>query len=325
MPRIAECWSTENSAAEPEYITELHFLESEYGFRVKGIFPAKRGFYGETWNIQTENIMFFLKIDYWNRHKVEYQNSLQAAQFMTDSGITLIPKTIKTKDDRLYSCFRQGTAVVFEYIPGEMSEDYSTAQLYNHLAKVYGLKTNGIKLKRETFGVGRIDTFQNLQNLPELPVEVKTALAKKEPEIFRYMERLKQFSDVCKNSMENFHITHGDAGGNCILNENQLFIVDWDSVMLAPIERDAWIFICDENEIKTVNSILSENGIDYVLQQNRLCYYCYDFFFHYLNEYLKSIIDAESIEQKEEIIRGLIGYLTDCWIYKRLETADAVR
>lgn len=91
---------------------------------------------------------------------------------MTDSGISFIPKIIKTKDGHLYCRFRQGTLVVLEHIPGELSEDYSTE--------------------------------------------------------------------------------------------------------------------------------------------------------HYLNEYLKSIIDAESEGQKEEIARGLIGYLTDCWIYKRLDTADAL-
>lgn len=241
---------------------------------------------------------------------------------MTDSGISFIPKIIKMKNSHLYGNFRQGTAVVFEYIPGELSEDYSTAQLYNRLAKIYQLKTDGLELKTEDFGTERIDVFLNLQCLPEVPSKVKTALAKKEPDIFRYMEHLKQFSTVCKSSKKNFHITHGDAGGNCILNENQLFLVDWDSVMLAPIERDAWIFICDKSEIEKINSVLTENGIDYALDQNRLCYYCYDFFFHYLNEYLKSIINTENEDQKEEISKSLIGYLTDCWIYKRLETAD---
>ncbi len=157
-----------------------------------------------------------------------------------------------------------------------------------------------------------------------MPVKVKKALADKKADIFRYMERLKHFSALCKASKERFHITHGDAGGNCILNENQLFLVDWDTVMLAPIERDAWIFICDRNEIEKINRILSENGIDYVLEQNRFCFYCYDFFFHYLNEYLKSIIEAKMEGQKEGIINDLMGYLTDCWIYKRLEMADTV-
>lgn len=325
MLRVAEYWAAENTTPEPEYMHELHqFLSCEYGFQVKNILPAKRGFYGETWNVQTENGKYFLKIDYWNHHQKELQSNLPIIQYMTDSGISFIPKIIETKDCHLSSCFRQGTSVVFEHIPGELSEDYSTAQLYDHLAKIYRLKTDGLELKTENFGTERIDTFLALQRLPEMPTEVKTALAKKEPDIFRYMEHLRQFSAVCKDCKENFHITHGDAGGNCILHEDQLFLVDWDSIMLAPVERDAWIYICDKNEIKTINSILAENGIDHVLEQNRLCYYCYDFFFHYLNEYLKSIIEAENEGQKEEIIRSLTKYLTDCWIYKRLQTADTL-
>ena len=98
------------------------------------------------------------------------------------------------------------------------------------------------------------------------------ALAEKETDIARYMERLERFSAVCKGNRENFHITHGDAGGNCILNGSQLFLVDWDSCLLAPIERDAWIFICDKSEMERIDSILAESGIDYVLEQDRLCY-----------------------------------------------------
>lgn len=82
-------------------------------------------------------------------------------------------------------------------------------------------------------------------------------------------------------------------------------------------------------EVKTAlaekNCYFQIYGIDYVLEQNRLCYYCYNFFFYYLNEYLKSIIDAGSEGQKEEITKSLIEYLTHCWIYKRLEVADSLR
>lgn len=104
----------------------------------------------------------------------------------------------------------------------------------------------------------------------------------------------------------------------------QLFLVDWDAVMLAPIERDAWIFICDKEQVEIVNLILAENEINYRLEQNRLCYYCYQFFFYYLNEYMKSIASAENEEQKAKISKDLIAYLDDSWIYKRLEAADKI-
>lgn len=125
--------------AEQEYMNGLfRFLSAEYGLSVKNIFPATRGFYGETWIIQTE------------------------------SGISFVPKIIRTTGGRLYSRFRHGTAAVFEYIPGELSEDWSTEQLYSRLAKIYRLKTDGITLKNESFGTELIDTFQRLRSLPPI-------------------------------------------------------------------------------------------------------------------------------------------------------------
>lgn len=309
---------------QSEFINELHqFLSSEYGLSVKNTLPAKRGFYAETWDIQTESGRYFLKIDHWNHHKDIYRRSLPVIQYMTNHGISFIPKIVKTKNFHLCSGFRQGIAAVFEYIPGELVEDCPIEQLYGSLAKIYRLRTDGVELDTETFGVERFDTFQDLRDLPELPDEVRKALAEKEATISRYTERLKMFSSVCKNDRENFHITHGDAGGNCILHDNQLFLVDWDSCLLAPIERDAWTFIYDHKKIEKINSVLAQNGVSYRLEQNRLCYYCYDFFFHYLNEHLKSIADTKNKELKEMLSRSLTEYPTNSWIYKRLEAADA--
>ena len=243
---------------------------------------------------------------------------------MTDSGISFVPKIIKTKSGHLYSGFCQGTAVAFEYVPGEFCENCPTEQLYRCLAEIYRLKTDGIELETETFGTEQMDTFYRLKNRQELSADVKKALVEKEPVFAGYAERLRAFAAVCKDDKENFRITHGDAGGSCILNGERLFLVDWDSVMLAPIERDAWILICDKKQLETVNLILAENGMDYRLEQNRLCYYCYQFFFYYLNEYMKSIADADTEERKAKNSRDLIAYLDDSWIYRRLKAADKI-
>lgn len=325
MLSVAECWTAESEDTKLEYKDKLiRFLSCEYGFQVTAIHPAKRGFYGETWDIHAESGRYFLKIDYWNHHKESYQNSLSVVQYMTDSGISFVPKIIKTKSGHLYSNFCQGTSVAFEYVPGELCENCPTEQLYRCLAEIYRLKADGIEMETEAFGTEQMDTFYRLKNLPELSADVKKVLAEKEPVIAGYAERLKAFAAVCKDDKENFHITHGDAGGNCILNEKRLFLVDWDSVMLAPIERDAWIFICDKKQLETVNLILAENEVDYRLKQNRLCYYCYQFFFYYLNEYMKSIVSAENEERKAKNSKDLIAYLDDSWIYKRLEAADKI-
>lgn len=57
----------------PDYMNELaNFLLCEYNFKVQSISPAKRGFYGETWNVQTEKNTYFVKIDYWSHHKESF-------------------------------------------------------------------------------------------------------------------------------------------------------------------------------------------------------------------------------------------------------------
>lgn len=65
MLRVAENWAEGEAAGEPEYMESLgRLLAEEYGFNVKKLLPAKRGFYGETWNVRTESGAYFLKLDY---------------------------------------------------------------------------------------------------------------------------------------------------------------------------------------------------------------------------------------------------------------------
>ena len=122
----------------------------------------------------------------------------------------------------------------------------------------------------------------------------------------------------------DLHITHGDAGGNCILNGKRFVIMDWDSVKLAPAERDAWFFLCDEKQIAAISCQLEEQGAGYPLRQERLCYYCYESFFLYLTEYMENILCAQEEGRRQRMEKALAGYLADNWIYRQLGIADAM-
>lgn len=298
------------------------FLQFEYGFQVKGIAPAKRGFYGETWKVHTEGGEYFVKLDRWDYHMETYRKSLSAVQYMTDSGISFIPKVIKTRNGFLSSSFKKGAAAVFDYVEGELLEDCPLERLFGHLSGIYRLKAGGMGLDTETFGTEPADTFQKLRNNPELPDAAARALARREPVISNYMERLQQLSDACKKDQGKFHITHGDAGGNCILNNSRLYLVDWDTVKLAPAERDAWVYMCDKRQIAVINTVLAENGTDCRLERKRLCYYAYGYFFYYLNEYLHRIASAKEEEYRTTVVESMKDYLAHGWIHKRLDAAD---
>ncbi len=311
---------------EDHIINELtNFILTEYGIEVREVTPAERGFYGETWCVHTENGQYFLKIDYLKNRKNDYRNSLDVIEYMTDSGISFIPKIIKTKRETTYGEFNGGMAAVFEYVRGQHLEQCSIEQLFGRLSKIYKLKTDEISLKAENFGADTIDTFHILKNSDGLPREFLQFIDKKAFIISGYEERLRYFSAKCREDKYVFHITHGDAGGNCILNDGDIYIVDWDSVMLAPIERDAWVYMNDKRQLDIIYSVLAENHVDYIPCQNLLCYYCYYFFFYYLDEYLKMILCTENSEHKKETARNMSEYLEDSWIYRRLDIADKIK
>lgn len=301
-----------------------HFLEQEYDFSVHQIIPAKRGFFGETWRIVTNGTIYFVKIDDWDYHKQMYQDSLPVIQYMTDHGIHFIPKVIKTKDGQLFCRFRQGIAAVMEYVEGENREDYPVEQLFEHLAPIYQLESGNIGLATETFGTEASADFFRLRNTITLPPAVTRMIDKKGQMISRYAERLERLSIICRDDLSGFHITHGDAGGNCILNEKQFYIIDWDSVKLAPVERDAWFFICDSSQIAAVSMVMQKHQLCDKINWERLSYYCYHSFFYYLTEYLNSYLCAKNDKLKKSIAESLKKYLEQNWIYKRLDTADLI-
>lgn len=310
------------------YINELSKqLTLEYGFAIRNITPAKRGFFGETWKVQTDVTDYFVKMDDWDFHKESYRNSLPVIDYMVDKGISFIPQIIKTKNGKLYCSFHGSSVAVFEYLPGDNHENYPVERLFEHLVQIYRLSPVEAVLEileKETFDTDVIDTFQKLRDEVELPVEAIKALHVSEPFISKYAERLKLFSDVCSVNLENFYITHGDAGGNCILDEKRFYIIDWDTVMYAPVERDAWFFMCDGQQIDKINDVLSQHNINYRLSWERLCYYCYYSFFYYLTEHMKSILSTDNPDKKQLMTKKLSGYLTDCWIYKQLGRADTI-
>ncbi len=303
----------------------VKMINGEYGIFAKKAVPAKRGFFGETWRLQTDNENYFVKIDYWEYHKEIYRNSLDVIEFMTNQGISFIPKIIKTKNGKLSFNFNDGVAAIFDFIDGENEEDHPITKLFEYLVHIYKLDKSTIVPERESFNPTVLDIFKELKDNVYLYQRIIDKLHEKKEMISQYSERLRLFSDICKNDMENFYITHGDAGGNCILNGDHFHIVDWDTLKLAPIERDAWFFMKDNNQLDAINTILYNNNIDYKLNPDRICYYCYYSFFLYLTEYLQSVLFAGSEEQKQQISNNLIEYLDSSWIFGQLNSADKWR
>lgn len=304
---------------DSKYVEHLsEFIEKEYNISITDILPAKRGFYGETWRVNTLEKSFFVKLDYTFVHKEVYRKSFSILEHLTNSGIDYITKIIKTADGKLYTKFDDAIIGVFEWIDGEDADitDNSVKIIeYQMLSKIYKVHVENIDIKKENFNCEIVVKFYDLWDKLDNN-EISQMLKRYSALLEHKMTRLKYFAEQCKSDMSGFYITHGDTNRNMIMEGSRYFIIDWDDPMLAPPERDAWFCLSDWS-IDAFNSALKQEGIEYSLRSERLSYYaCYSFFL-YLTEFIERFLDGRDMNS---IITEINTYICD-WLEAEMRYA----
>ena len=299
----------------------LNFVNTEYDIDAVYMTAAKRGFYGETWKLSARDEDFFLKIVYCDEHKDVYEQSFPITQHLNSNGIDFISKIVKTKSGKLSTHFDGATIGVFHWIEGENTESNETKPFeYQMLAKVYKVPYDDIVIPKEDFSNKCSDEFFHLWHKHN-DKQTLSLLERNRKKLEHRAKRLNKFSKLCRKDLTDFIITHGDAGGNFLMGNGKNYIVDWDGATLAPPERDAWVMCGFDWARELFNKALQDNGIDYSLRPERLAYYCYWFFFFYLNSFLYAESEVGVIkEYMEEYMEEYI----DSWIENSITWADAL-
>lgn len=111
-----------------------------------------------------------------------------------------------------------------------------------------------------------------------------------------------------KTESFDIYITHGDAFGNIIKQEGGLYIIDWDDLLLAPLERDLWFFF--ENE--EVASLYEKEFPSFVINKDIIMYYIYNRFFDDMLGFFELLDQGKD---RREVIKDI---KKDCfdWTYK---------
>jgi Ser/Thr protein kinase RdoA (MazF antagonist) len=306
-----------NICRDSEYLSRLaRFLLEVYCIKAVDITPAKRGFYGETWRLDSTDKSYFVKLVYPDAYAAVYERSFHIIEHLCNNGIDFISKIIKTKDGGLFSRFDGAVLGVFEWINGKtIQTDATQIPEYQMLAKVYTIPANGLDIPSEDFSAKNADIFFEKWGLL-VEKELISLFEKKRAELEYRAARLRRFSCLCQNDAKGFVITHGDAGGNLIKDGGRYFIVDWDNPILAPPERDAWVMCSRDWAREAFQSALFQNNIEYTIRNERLAYYCYQFFFFYLISYIDGFTQASGIQEIEAFIDG--------WIKDSFEYADKI-
>ena len=301
-----------------------NFLLKKYGIAATDIAPAKRGYWGETWQVQAVDNCYFVKLDYNYPHQNLYKNSLAVMGYLCDNGIDFIGKVVKTRDSELYAHYETAVLAVFEWIDGENVETDDTRTFeFQMLCKIYPLTKQGFNIPIIEFSdntaVKFLQKWNELKNAPSSEANniVLSMLEGRSKDLHHRAARLSHFASLCQNDMSNFYITHGDAGGNFFVGDDgKHYILDWDEVMYAPLERDVWVMACRHWARELFNDTLHENNISYELRPERLAFFCYYmhflFLYEFLNDFmLKGIVESISNELSE-----------NSWIEERINFAD---
>ncbi|MCL2060055.1 MAG: GNAT family N-acetyltransferase [Oscillospiraceae bacterium] len=298
----------------------LDFIRQEYGLEPVDIAPAKRGFFGETWKMDTAGQSYFLKLDYSGAHKRIYERSFPIMEHMGANGIDFVSKIIKSADGRLSVPYDGAVLGVFDWIDGDNVQNEATKkEEYRMLAKIYTVPTEGLHIPREDFMGKSADLFYKQWEMLEDP-QIHAIFKKNRAKLEHRAKRLKHFSAMCQNDTAVFAITHGDAGGNVIMDGDRYYIVDWDDPIVAPPERDAWFCLYWDWAMDLFNDELRKNGIDYELRPERQAYYCYHSFFYYLTEFMTTYFEIQN--RGGDMAHKISAYF-DCWIEDEIRYADS--
>lgn len=314
-----------NVLRDEKYIHRLKdAIYQQYGIASIKIKPAKRGYYGETWKVTGTVGCYFLKLDYLPFHQKKFQNSLSVIEYLCEKGIDFIGRIIKAKDGKLYSNFDTAVAGLFEWVDGENIEtDDTKGPEYQMLCRIYSLTKPGLQIPSASFSDGAaVHFYEQWESLRKSPknhtnCSVLSVFERFREEISHCASQLSLIARRCQANDSDFYLTHGDAGGNFFTGNGRNYIFDWDEVMYAPLERDAWVMGCYDWARNLFNDTLKQNNISYRLQPERLAFYCYHMYFFYLGEFLQvhPICDQSA---------RILDYFENGWIKSRIEFADSV-
>lgn len=281
----------------------IQTLSREYGWRNLTLQAADRGFYGETWAAEADQGCFFVKLIAYRRHMAGFLQSLPVVCRMNDMGLSFISRPLATLSGDWFVPVLDGVLAAFRFEEGLHTEEYPLEKLFTRMTDVYRLPTQDLELPWEQFGLNEFLGYQEalaVARANDAPA-VKRALAV----IDAHQSRLdtceavlRQIIPVCRLLPAHRVVTSGDVGGNVLLRDGEMIVIDWDQLMIAPAERDLWFYMQDMRQIDLIDEVLEREHMPFRMQPAFLAYYACSRTFFYLREYLFAAM-AEDGERTE--------------------------
>ncbi len=228
-------------------------LRAAYGLTVEKItfLPLGADFNTAVYRVTTSNQTdYFLKL----RSGKFLEASVSVPKYLADLGIKQVIPPLATKTGQLWASLASFKAILYPYVEGhhgidtKLSEDqwaqFGVAIKMLHSTDIPSSITKDVP--RETFSSKWRETVKAFlmrieREVFEEPVAVKMALflKSKSSEILKLLERAEELALAIQKQPIDYVLCHADMHGwNLIVDKEALYIVDWDTLIFAPKERD---------------------------------------------------------------------------------------
>jgi spectinomycin phosphotransferase len=205
--------------------------------------------------VSEQGVTYLLKVT----SRPLYEPGCRVPRYLSDQGITSVVAPIPTKSHTLWTKLEDWTLIVYPFVDGDTSWTGMTNEQWKEVGNIFK-RIHNIRLKPKCFPSLRkesldpteyiqwIRNFES-QHLHVLEGESETVQAlhdcwmENQSTIHTAVKFLEKLAAVLQSQTFQHVICHADLHpANLIRDDANVFVIDWDEVMLAPKERD-FIFI----------------------------------------------------------------------------------
>ena len=131
-------------------------------------------------------------------------------------------------------------------------------------------------------------------------------LITKKEVIMKIINTSEEIAEKEKNNLHKMCLCHGDIhAGNILINETDFFIIDWDTILFSPKEKDLMFIgggICDKwNTEEEIEYFFAGYGKSADINKNLLKYFRHERIIQDVYEFYHQIINPQTREEEREL------------------------
>lgn len=267
-----------------------NILKEQYDIEFINVSPQQGGWSALAYKVFNNNHTYFLKVYEKSRASTPKLTALIdkyvpiMVWLLHNSGLNgKIPVPLLTKNDD-YTCEDDdGIYLLYEYISGETIGDKNLTeeQVYGLSEIIAELHSYGKELPIETDAVKEdfyVPFLQQLRNTLDkeynkVPSDVRELINPHIEQINGLVDTVEKLSVHLKNSNLRMALCHTDIHNwNLMQSEQQLLLIDWEGLKLAPVEADI-MFLVDKPYYDEFLSIYQKVHKNFVVNPDALQFY----------------------------------------------------